>query len=72
MTKRKPATIQIQPYLSEEQVGRIRELVGELIDAQVALSWKGAGDPSDIEILETEAELARLKLYHYLDQLIKL
>lgn len=39
----------------------IRAAVKRLIDAEVADSWKGGGDPADIPYIEQELEIARMK-----------
>lgn len=39
----------------------IRAAVQHLIDAEVADSWKGGGDPADIPYIEQELEIARMK-----------
>lgn len=42
-------------------VKEIRAAVERLIDAEVADSWKGGGDPADIPYIEQELEIARMK-----------
>lgn len=50
--------VRVEHTLSEEQARRLGELIGEHVAAQIAESWKGAGHPEDVRILELEAELA--------------
>lgn len=39
----------------------IKAAVQRLVDAEVADSWKGGGDPADIPYIEQELEIARMK-----------
>lgn len=39
----------------------IRAAVKRLINAEVADSWKGGGDPADIPYIEQELEIAQMK-----------
>jgi len=50
---------------------QLSELIKKHVDAQVADSWKGGGDPSDIPIIEAEAELARVKLIAFIERLVR-
>jgi len=68
--KRMPA-IQIRHGLSKELGEQLMKLVGEHVQAQVAESWKGGGDPTDIPIIEAEAALAEAKLVKFVTNLVR-
>jgi hypothetical protein len=40
----------------------LADLVQKYADAQEAESWKGGGDPNDIEVLELRLKLARVEM----------
>ena len=41
---------------------KLRKAIQRLVDAEVADSWKGGGDPADIPFIEQELELAKMYL----------
>lgn len=48
--------------ITKEQSKELQKHIQELVVASIQESWKGAGDPSDIEHFERELELAQIKL----------
>jgi hypothetical protein len=63
--------IQIQHSLSPEQAAQLNALIDAHVQAQIADSWKGGGDPNDIPLIEAEAEVARLKLERFINKLVE-
>lgn len=47
----------------------LRFLISEYVDAAVAESWKGGGDPADIPVLDAQLELAKAKLYGHIEKM---
>jgi len=42
--------------------GNLRKLIAGYVEAAIADSWKGGGDPADIDVKEAMLELTRAKL----------
>lgn len=42
-------------------------LIGQYTGAAIADSWKGGGDPEDMEIIEIRLKLADAELRHHID-----
>lgn len=45
------------------------ELIGDYRDAAIAESWKGGGDPEDIEVLELQLSLSTAKLNSHIEKM---
>ena len=67
----KATVIQIQHSLSDQQAQQLHTLIAAYVEAQIADSWKGGGDPNDIPIIEAEAEVAKLKLERFIAKLVE-
>ena len=48
---------------------KLRKAIERLVDAEIAHSWKGGGDSSDIPYIEQELELAKVHLELVLKEL---
>ncbi len=64
MAKKKQAAPKSNPLFQE-----LTRLIADYAQASVDESWKGGGDPADVEIIELELELARAKLNAHLEKM---
>jgi hypothetical protein len=48
---------------------RLSKLIAEYVDAAIAESWKGGGDPAEIEVLEARMNIARLELNVHMEKM---
>ena len=46
--------------MNKQQAKQLKVAIQELVDAEVADSWKGGGDPADIPIIEAELKACRI------------
>lgn len=65
------AAIWVQHSLSDAQAATLRLLIGEHVQAQVALSWAGGGDPLDTPVLESQAALAEAQVSAFIARLVR-
>lgn len=63
--------IEIQYALNKGQASNLNKLVRDLVQAEVADSWKGGGDPGDIEVIEAELALAKARFSSYVRKLVR-
>jgi hypothetical protein len=69
--KNPKTVIQVRHGLSAELGHQLMEMVGKHVQAQVADSWKGGGDPVDVPIIELEAKLAEAELVRFVTRLVQ-
>lgn len=55
--------------ITSAQTKKLQRLIKNLVQAEIADSWKGGGDLADIPIIEAELLLAKSRLAQYLLQL---
>lgn len=48
---------------------KLGELIAAYVDAAIADSWKGGGDPADYEVVEARFKLAHLELQSHLEKM---
>ncbi len=48
--------------ITKAQAKKLRGAITVLVNATVADSWSGGGDPDDIKVLALEMQLAKLRL----------
>jgi hypothetical protein len=54
-----------------DQWAVLTELIQDYVDASIAESWKGGGDPVDIPVLEVQLQLALVKLNSHIETMIR-
>lgn len=67
----KATAIQVQHSLSEAQAEQLLALIAAHVQAQVADSWCGGGDPDDIPLIEAEAKVAQARLERFIAKLVQ-
>ena len=63
------SSLRIVNRLAASQAEQLRVAILQHVNAQVAESWKGGGDPADVPLIEAEAQVAMLRLERLIDQL---
>lgn len=53
----------------EYRYDKLRVLIREFADAKVADSWKGGGDPADIEVMELNLKLRTALLMAHIEKM---
>lgn len=47
----------------------LQQLIAAYVEAAIAESWKGGGDPMDYEVLELREKLTRVELANHIDKM---
>lgn len=55
--------------MSPSQATALKAAIKNLVSAEVANSWKGAGDPADIPFIEADLRAARTRVETYINKL---
>jgi hypothetical protein len=66
-TKTKTKTVQAQPVATKYD--KLRTLITDYVDAAVAESWAGGGDPIDVPILAARMALTKALLEQHINQM---
>jgi hypothetical protein len=65
----KPRKASRQELAVEAQFSGLRSLIKDYTAVAVAESWKGGGDPADVEMLELQLKLAWVKLHAHIEKM---
>lgn len=55
--------------ITPRQAHKLERLIQLVVDAEVANSWKGGGDPADIPEIEAALTIARMRLKKLITEL---
>lgn len=47
----------------------LQQFIANYVDAAIADSWKGGGDPADCEVIEARFKLAHLELQAHIEKM---